>query len=174
VEARFRRPERDPQRDGDLRQWQVEIVMKDDEGTRLRLEAAKAASELIAVNGDREAAIDGWRVDVAELDIDTMTPKPARLIDAGADEQSVEPGVEAIGAAQRRQVTPGPDERLLDGVLGLVGVTQDEPGGRIQPEDRGACQHGEGVMIAPSCSLHEILLHHALGGGAADVVALTG
>src|SRR4249920_3890954 len=90
-----------------------------------------------------------------------MAPEPARLIDAGAIQQPVEPGVEAVGAAQGGQVTPGPDERLLDGVLGLVGVAQDEPGGGIQPEDRGACQRGEGVMIAPSRSLHELLLHHA-------------
>ena len=90
-----------------------------------------------------------------------MAPEPARLIDAGAVQQPVEPGVEAVGAAQRGQVTPGSDERLLDGVLGLVGVAQDEPGGGVQPEDRGACQRGEGVMIAPSRSLHEFLLHHA-------------
>src|SRR3954451_10763652 len=88
-----------------------------------------------------------------------MAPEPARLIDAGAVQQSVEPGVEAVWAAQRGQVTPGPDERLLDGVLGLVGIAQDEPGGGIQPEERGACQLGEGVMIAPSRSLHESLLH---------------
>ena len=90
-----------------------------------------------------------------------MAPEPARLIDAGAVQQAVEPGVEAIGTAQCGQVTPGSDERLLDGVLGLVGIAQDEPGGGVQPEDRGACQRGEGVMIAPSRSLHEFLLHHA-------------
>ena len=102
-----------------------------------------------------------------------MAPEPARLIDAGAVQQTVEPGVEAVGAAQCGQVTPGPDERLLDGVLGLIGIAQDEPGGSVQPEDRGACQRGEGVMIAPSRSLHEFPLHHALGVGAADVAALT-
>ena len=90
-----------------------------------------------------------------------MAPEPARLIDAGAVEQPVEPGVEAIGVAQCGQVTPGADERLLDGVLGLVGIAQDEPGGGVQPEDRGAGERGEGVMIASSCSLHEFLLHHA-------------
>ena len=54
-----------------------------------------------------------------------MAPDPARLIDAGADQQPMEPGVEAIGVAERGQVTPGPDERVLDGVLGLVA----RPGG---------------------------------------------
>ena len=100
-------------------------------------------------------------MDRSELDVEAMAPQPARLIDAGADEQAVKPGVEAVGAAQCGQVTPGPNERLLDGVLGLVGIAQDEPGGGIQPEDRGACQRGEGVMIASSRSLHEFPLHHA-------------
>ena len=80
-----------------------------------------------------------------------------RTVSDWLDEQAVEPGVEPIGVAQRGQVTPGPDERLLDGVLGLVGIAQDEPGGSVQPEERGACQRGEGVMIASSRSLHELL-----------------
>ena len=135
--------------------------MQDDERPRLRLEAAEAAFELVAVVGDGRAVIARGRVDGSQFDIDPMPPEPARLIDTGAVEQPVEPGVEAIGTAQCGQVTPGSDERLLDGVLGLVGIAQDEPGGGVQPEERGACQRGEGVMIAPSRSLHEFLLHHA-------------
>ena len=99
-----------------------------------------------------------------ELDVEAVAPEPARLIDAGADEQPVKPGVEAVGVAQRGQITPGPDERLLDGVLGLVGIAQDQPGGGVQPEDRGACQRGEGVMIASPRPLHEFSLHHAPRG----------
>ena len=63
---------------------------------------------------------DRGRVDGRQFDVDAMAPEPARLIDAGADEQAVEPGVEAVGVAQRGQITPGSDERVLDGVLGLV------------------------------------------------------
>ena len=99
-------------------------------------------------------------MDLGQLDIDTMAPEPARLIDTGADEQPMEPGVETIGAAQCGQVTPSSDERLLDGVLGLVGIAQDEPGGSVQPEERGACQRGEGVMIAPLCPFDEVSLVH--------------
>ena len=172
MQARFRRSQRDPERDGDFRQWQVEIVVKDDQCPRLRLEAAEAAFELVAVVGDGHAVVERRRIDGSQLDIDAMPPEPARLIDTGADKQPMEPGIKSVGAAQCGQVTPGSDERLLDGVLGLVGVAQNESGGGIQPEERGACQRGEGVMIAPSRSLHEFLLHHALGGGTADVTAL--
>ena len=90
-----------------------------------------------------------------------MAAEPARLIDAGADEQPVEPGVEAVRVPERGQITPGPDERVLHGVLGLFGVPEDEPGGGVQPGDRGACQLGEGVMIALPRSLHEVSLHPA-------------
>ena len=90
-----------------------------------------------------------------------MAPEPARLIDTGAVEQPVEPGLEAIGAAQCGQVTPSADERLLDGVLCLVGIAQDEPGCGIEPEQRGVRQRGEGVMVASARSLHEFLLHLA-------------
>ena len=161
MQARLRRPERDPKCDGDLRQWQVEIVVKNDERPRLRLEAAEATFELVAVGGEGHAVGDGRRVDGGQFDIEAMAPESARLIDTGADEQPVEPGVEAIRAAQCGQVTPDPNQRLLDGVPGLIGIAQDEPGGSVQPGDRGACQHGEGVMIAPSRSLHEFQLHHA-------------
>ena len=161
MKARFRRAEWDPERDGNLRQWQVEIVVKDDQGPRLRLEAAEAALELVAVVADGHTVVDRRCVNRSQFDIDAMPPEPARLIDTGADEQPMEPGVETIGAAQRGQVTPGSDERLLDGILGLVGIAQDEPGGSVQPEDRGACQRCEGVMIASPRSLHEFLLHHA-------------
>src|SRR4051794_3992698 len=135
--------------------------MKDDQGPRLRLEAAEAAFELVAVVGDGQSVPDGRGVDRSEFYVDAMAPEPARLIDSGAVEQPVEPGVKAVGAAQCRQVFPGSDERLLDGVLRLVGIAQDEPGGGIQPEERGACQRREGVMIAPLRSLHEFLLHLA-------------
>lgn len=71
----------------------------------------------------------------------------------------MQPGVEAIEVAQSGQVPPAADERLLDGVLRAVWVLEDESGRGVQSTDRGACQHGEGVMIALACPLHEVSLH---------------
>ena len=47
--------------------------------------------------------------------------------------------------------------------LACSGIPEDEPGGGIQAGDRGACQLGEGVMIALPRSLHEVSLHPPLG-----------
>ena len=84
----------------------------------------------------------------------------------------MQPGIEPVRVPKRGQITPGSDERVLDGVLGLFGIPEHEPGGGIQAGDRGACQLGEGVMIASPCSLHEVSLHHAPRRGAADLAAL--
>ena len=40
-------------------------------------------------------------------------------------------------------------------------IPEHEPGGRVEAGDRGACQHGEGVMIALPRSHHEVSRHHA-------------
>jgi hypothetical protein len=98
-------------------------------------------------------------LDLGELDLDASTAASPQLVPAGVQEQPVEPGLEAIDVAQRGQIPPAADERLLDGVLGQVGVTKDEPRRGIQPADRGACEHGEGIMIALPRSLHEVPLH---------------
>ncbi len=135
--------------------------MQDDDGSHLRGQPDEAAFELVAVRDRRLVAGDRRKraADVSEFDVDTMAPQPARLIDAGADEQAVKPCVEGLRVAQRGQITPGPDEGVLHRVLGLFDVPEDQPGGGVQPGDRGACQRGKGVMVAPPCSLHEIPLH---------------
>jgi len=135
--------------------------MKNDHGPHVRREPEEAALDLVAI-GNRGLDARGCRdVDAFELDIEAVSPQPARLIDAGTDEQAVKPGNESVGIPECGQITPGSDERVLDGVLGLLGIPEDEPGGGIEAGDRGACQLGKGVMIAPPSSLHEVSLHHA-------------
>ena len=75
------------------------------------------------------------------------------------------PCVEAVGIAQTGQVSPRPDKGVLDGVFCPVRISKDETGGGVQSTDRGACERGKGVMIAPLCSFHEVSLHsaHPLG-----------
>ena len=77
-----------------------------------------------------------------------------------AGDEAAEPGLEAIRIAKRRQVPPGPDESLLDRVSRELGVPEDQAGGRVQPRDERAGEHGEGVMIASLRSLDELSLVH--------------
>jgi hypothetical protein len=95
-------------------------------------------------------------------------------ISTGADDKPVQPGIEPLDVAQRRQVAPGSDQRFLGGVLGEIGVAQDEASGGIQSIDGAAGQHGKGLPVSASCPLDEFRLHASLPSEAADLVALHG
>ena len=138
--------------------------MQDDDRPLLGHETAEAALELVAVGDRRQASAMEGQVQVGDVDVDLEGPAADApdLVDAGVHQQSMQPGVEPIRVAQRGQITPGADEGVLDGVRRPVRVPEHEPGGRVEAGDRGACQLGEGVMIALPRSLHEVSRHHAL------------
>lgn len=77
----------------------------------------------------------------------------------------MQPGVETIRIAQPRQIPPSANESLLDGILCTLRIAQDESGRGVHAIDRGACEHGEGVVIAPLRPFHHVSLHvaHRLG-----------
>ena len=106
--------------------------MQDDHGPHLRVEPEEAAFELVTSDDRRHGVIDRRGMDGGQFDVDAMASDPARFIDAGADQEPVQPGVEAIEIAERGQITPGPDERVLHRVLGLVRIPEDEPSGAIE------------------------------------------
>ena len=116
-------------------------------------------SILIPVGGRRLGVRHRWVMDLGDLDLASPALGRPELRIAGVEEYPVEPGVEAVDVTQGGQVAPAADERLLDGVLRAIGITKDQPGGGVEPGDRGTCQHGEGVMIALPRSLHEVPLH---------------
>ena len=110
---------------------------------------------------------DGRRVDRRELDLDGSPSPAARLVDAGIDGESIQPGIEPVGISKLREVPPGPDQPLLDRVACELRVPEDEAGGLVQPHDGRAGELGEGVMIASPCALHEPSLVHGRLGYAA-------
>ena len=122
MEPRLRGAQRDTHRRGGVRQRQAKVVVKDDDGALLRVEAADAALDLVPVGRGRLGVRHRGGIDLGELDLDAPSLGCPELIAAGVEEQPVEPGIEAVGVAQRGEVPPAPDERLLDGVLGAVGV----------------------------------------------------
>jgi hypothetical protein len=65
----------------------------------------------------------------------------------------MEPGIEAVDVAQRRQLAPGEHQRLLDGVLGETEIAQDPKRDREQTISSPTCQAGERFLIpALACS----------------------
>ena len=104
--------------------------------------------ELVAV-GDLAAAIrhgGGLRGD--GLDDDLEPPPPADLVLGRVHEDPVHPGIEPIHLAELRELPPASDERLLDGVLGEVGVAQDQPGDRVEVVDLARGELPECLAVA--------------------------
>ncbi len=114
--------------------------MKDQHRPLIGVETAKAAFELVAV-GDIDRWIEGWDSCLPDLGLDRPSPSstPGFAI-AGTDEEPVEPGFEAVGVTQGREITPSGDERLLGRVLGLLVVPKDQASGSVEPADRHARQ----------------------------------
>jgi hypothetical protein len=67
----------------------------------------------------------------------------------------MQPSVESIAVAQTAQVAPGPDERVLDGILRGIPIAQDPPRDRVQAVVCGGHEVIKGLVIAPLCALDE-------------------
>ena len=67
-----------------------------------------------------------------EIGVDAEAGVPAagatRLHVAGVNDETMEPGLEPLGIAQRRQIPPGAEQRLLRGVLRTIAITEDPVG----------------------------------------------
>ena len=160
MKAGLRRPTRDAEQRGDPGERQIEIEVQDHDRTLLRFEPGERAIEQVAI-GDRAGVIEHlgevqWR----ELDLHDAPSSFARQIDAGVRHQAVQPVVEGRGITQPRQAAPGPDQRVLDGVLGEIRVTEDETSRGIQTRTGHANELGEGMPVASPCAVHEPELVH--------------
>jgi hypothetical protein len=87
------------------------------------------------------------------------------------NDQPVEPGIEALGVAERREVAPDAEERLLAGVLGAVGIAQDPVGQGVAAIHVARRERRERLAVACRRSSDEILLLHPATLVAASLAA---
>jgi hypothetical protein len=73
----------------------------------------------------------------------------------------MEPGVEPVRVPQATQVEPRPEERVLDGIGGLLVVAEDQSGGREEAISPAGRERGEGIDIAFSRPNHQVSLHRS-------------
>ena len=161
MEPRLRGADRDAEGRRHVRQRHPEVVVQDDDSAPLRVEPPEGDVEQIAIGDDRGDVADRRSVDRRQLHLDRPPAAASHDVDAGANDQSAQPGLEPIRIAQPRQVPPGSHEALLDRVSRELVVPEDQSGRRVQPRDGRAGKHGEGVMIASLRPLDELSLVHA-------------
>src|SRR6185369_4271644 len=74
---------------------------------------------------------------------------------------------------QRADVQPRLEERVLDGVGGLLAVAKDQPRGRIEAIGVGRGELGERIEIARLCPDHQRLQHSSALGQSSHSAAVT-
>jgi hypothetical protein len=160
MQARLGRSERNPEGCRYLWQWQAEVVVHRDKRTRLGLESAHPAVQLVAIRDRSHLISCRWTGERSEDDIESVSVQASSFIDARVDEHPAEPRVEPVRVSHRRQVPPRQDECVLDGVFRPLGVPKDQPGRTVEARDRGSSELGEGSVIAALCTQDELSLHH--------------
>jgi hypothetical protein len=135
---------------------------------------AKRAIEQIPI-GDGDGDVSAARgIERREVDLDGSPATSARDIETRIDDETADPGVEAIGVAQRRQVAPRSDETFLDRVASQLGVAKDQAGCGVQTGHQGPGERFEGVMIASLRSFDQVpLIHHRPRGSVRTIGRIT-
>ena len=153
-------PSGTPSSSADLDEAVALEVMQHEDGALLDPESPEAALQLVAVEHAGQLIVAGPVAQGHLADLHRMPAAGlASLAVAAPDEHPMEPGVEAVGIAQRGQVAPRGDERLLRGVGGTIRVAQDQLRQPVQAADLLAGDHVErprSPSIARSTSLRSI------------------
>ena len=159
VESRSGGAGRDPERLGDLGRRKPEEVVQDEDGPLLGRQAPEPTIELVAVS-DREQVVGCRRsVDREQPQVRGAATLARRLGDADTDHEAGQPRIEPVRIAEVPEVTPGDHQRVLQGVLGPVDVTEDPLGGREQAVAAHADQVDEGRLVAVLCCRQELAIH---------------
>ena len=95
--------------------------MQDDDRATGRVEASEDAVDEVALGTTPDASGISGCVVVHELDLDGPASAPPCEVDAGVDDQPMDPRLEAVGVLEGRQVAPRADESVLDPVACELG-----------------------------------------------------
>ena len=133
--------------------------MQDDHGTLLEREIGQRGHDPVAFGqGPREIRRRRRAVEANVQLADLPGAARSRKSIADADRQPVHPDVPGVRVADRRNVPPGEEQRLLDGVFGSVLVSKDELGCAVHPAEPGSREDREGGVVAGPRALHQVRL----------------
>ncbi len=122
----------------------------------LHAQLEEGSFELVTVGQPAEVVGRLRRLELDGGDFGPMPSGSSSLVGAGMDEQTMEPRVEPTVLTESAKVSPGADQRLLDGILGRIRVAQDPAGdGEEAVVSRGR-QGIECLVVAALRSFDEI------------------
>ena len=148
----------DAQCSRNLGQRQTDVVVEDHDRAVVDREMPKASLELVPVR-EVSRTVRHRRFHPDGLNGALVAPAPPVLIRGRAQEDPIQPRVEALDVAQLRKLPPAANKRLLDGILGQVLVAEDQPGNRVEAVDLAGGELPEGFSISPLRSLDKVSPH---------------
>ena len=159
MEPRSGGPGRDAEQLGDLDQGQPDVVVQHEDRALLDRQPAESPLQLVAIGQDGAAVRGRWAVERQAADLGGPRSGTSRLVVAGVDEDSMDPGLEALRIPQPRHLAPGQDEGVLQRVLGQSRVAQDPLCDRLERSTDLVHQDGERLTIAVTGLLDEERVH---------------
>jgi hypothetical protein len=160
---------------GRLLDGEAEVQAKDDDRAVVDRQPSKAGVELLP-NDELRRGVGDRRFHVEDRDRRAVAAGAAELVGDRPHEQASQPGIELGDVAERGQVPPAADERLLDGILRAICVSQDEAGDGVEPVDGRRGEDVERLALAGPRPRHEgspIAAHAVSSAGSSWILRFT-
>jgi hypothetical protein len=159
VEAGTNRSRGNSEELGDLGRLVANVVAEDQDRPFVWCEPPEASIELVPIGDRKELVLGDRRIDGEHVQVVDPLAFPADVGHADIGEEAVDPGVEPVRIAEARQVTPGDHQRVLQGILGPVDITEDPTGNREQAIDATAEKVDKCDLVAALRCDHELSIH---------------
>ena len=159
MESGTGRAGRDAEELGDLGRLVPGVVAQHEKSALLGIESSEAALQLVTFRQGQEVVPAGRKIEREHAKVGHQAALAHRLMDAGSDDEAVQPRVEPIRIAEPRQVSPGDHQRFLQGILGSVDSAEDPLRDREESVTSRADQVGIRLPIPVPCRFNEIAIH---------------
>ena len=127
------RADRNVERFGDLRMRLAGEMVQGEDRALLHRESSKPAFQEVSI-GDGEHLVRSRRTILRQdSEVDDPPSLSRGLGETHMDEEAAQPCVNSVRVAQAPEISPCGDERVLDGILGTIGIAEDPVGDREQP-----------------------------------------
>jgi hypothetical protein len=136
METRLDRPDRPAKSFGDAFEWEVGPETEDHHDPLVGRQSAKARQQCVPLDERRKGIpARAFRLTLDRDEADNVSPP--QPVPATVDQDPIEPRTELVGFAQRVERLPGDDQGVLNGVLGLMGIGEEEAGQPVGPIEPG-------------------------------------
>ena len=173
VEARAHRSYRRAHRASNFVHVHVAVVTKNDRDALICVEVRERPVERVAVLDGAMGVMRGSPLSCRIQLVVASVPSAADPIAARVREDATEPGIETVGIAEARELTPSAGECIVGRIFGLLRVVEDEPGQPVRLVEPGGdkllergvtrgigrCRDGPELLGQAGLAFRSLLLH---------------